>query len=305
MSQNPSPKAVGGLIVALVVMFLLVAFGRNLFVTVPAGHVAVATLFGKVSDAQYPEGLHFPVNPLQKFTFYDVRQDERKEEDVGIPTQDQLITEVDVSVKFRLDRSAVAKMLSETGDSQRVINVHLLPILRSVLREQGKTIKSAQDFFLPETQNKLQTNILSELQAQLQGKGVLVEAVLLRDINLPASVKAIVERKVQTEQEVERQKAELERQKIELQKEVEQAKASRTAAEEEAQKRRTLADAQAYEIQKINEAISTNPAYIKLEALKALQAISKDPAAKVYFMNGDSPMPLPLMMMGETETPKK
>ena len=31
---------------------------------VPAGHVKVATLFGKVQDNVYEEGLHFPVNPL-------------------------------------------------------------------------------------------------------------------------------------------------------------------------------------------------------------------------------------------------
>ena len=46
-------------------------------------------------------------------------------------------------------------------------------------------------------------------------------------------------------------------------------------------------------------AIASNPAYIQLEALKALQHISKEPAAKIYFLNGDSPMPLPLMHMGE------
>ena len=75
--------------------------------------------------------------------------------------------------------------------------------------------------------------------------------------------------------------------------------AERRAAEEEAQKRRIIADAQAYEITQINEAVADNPAYIKLESLNALQAISKDPAAKVYFMNGDSTQPLPLLNIGD------
>ena len=38
---------------------------------------------------------------------------------------------------------------------------------------------------------------------------------------------------------------------------------------------------------------------MKLQALKALEAISKDPAAKVYFINSDSPSPLPLMHLGD------
>ncbi|MEE2874776.1 MAG: prohibitin family protein, partial [Candidatus Latescibacterota bacterium] len=63
--------------------------------------------------------------------------------------------------------------------------------------------------------------------------------------------------------------------------------------------RRLLADARAYEITKINDAIGKNPNYVKLQALEALQAISKDPAAKVYFINGDSPQPLPLMHLGD------
>jgi len=34
--------------------------------------------------------------------------------------------------------------------------------------------------------------------------------------------------------------------------------------------------------------------------LEALKAISKDPASKVYFLNGDSPTPLPLMNLGDS-----
>jgi prohibitin 1 len=84
-----------------------------------------------------------------------------------------------------------------------------------------------------------------------------------------------------------------------LQQHVARAKAGRDAAEEEAARKRILADAQAYEITQINNAISRNPAYIQLQSLEALKAISKDPASKIYFMDGSSPMPLPLMHLGD------
>ena len=58
-------------------------------------------------------------------------------------------------------------------------------------------------------------------------------------------------------------------------------------------------DARAYEIKEINKAIASNPAYIKLQSLEALKAISKDPASKIYFMDGNSPSPLPLMHLGD------
>jgi len=117
-------------------------------------------------------------------------------------------------------------------------------------------------------------------------------------LRLPPFIVKAIEAKKEREQAVARQRAELERYETEQQQKVAAAKAERAAAEQQAEKIQLLADAQAYEIEKINQAIAGNQAYIQLQALQALQAISKDPAAKIYFMNGDSPMPLPLMHMG-------
>jgi regulator of protease activity HflC (stomatin/prohibitin superfamily) len=90
----------------------------------------------------------------------------------------------------------------------------------------------------------------------------------------------------------------LKRFKTEQQQKVALAKAESEAAKEEAAKMMILADAQAYEIEKINTAIGNNPNYVKLQALEALKAIAKEPASKIYFMNGDSPSPLPLLNIG-------
>ncbi len=100
---------------------------------------------------------------------------------------------------------------------------------------------------------------------------------------------------------MEKQKAELERFRTEQQQKIAAAAAEREASEEQAARKRVLADAQAYEIKKLNEAMGSSPVYLKLKALEALQSISKDPAAKLYFLNGDSPDPLPLMHLGERQ----
>ena len=144
----------------------------------------------------------------------------------------------------------------------------------------------------------MQKSLLEVLKDYLIPKGVNVGAVLIRDISLPPFIIKAIESKKEREQEVEKQKAELERFKTEQQQKVALAKAESEAAEEQALKKRVLADAQAYEIEKINSAIGSNPNYVKLQALEALKAISKDPASKIYFMDGDSPSPLPLMNFG-------
>ena len=126
--------------------------------------------------------------------------------------------------------------------------------------------------------------------------------MLIRDISLPPFIIKAIESKKEREQEVEKQKAELEALcKTEQQQKVALAKAENEAATEQAAKMMVLADAQAYEIEKINRAIGNNPNYVKLQALEALKAISKDPASKIYFMNGDSPSPLLLMNIGNNK----
>lgn len=282
----------------VVLLFLLLIFGGSLFKAVPAGHVAVATLFGKVQPEPYTEGLHIPVNPLYNWYMYDTRQKTHKET-ASVPTQDQLQTQLDVSVQYRIRADMAPQILKETGTAVDAINVHLVPKLRSILREQGKSIKRAEDFFQEETQNMLQTSLLDGLRDYLGPKGIYVDAVLIRDINLPRFITKAIEAKKEREQEVEKQKAELERFRTEQQQKIASAVAEREAAEEQAKKQRVLADAQAYEIRKVSEAMGKSPTYVKLKALEALQQIAKDPAAKIYFMNGDSPSPLPLMHMGE------
>lgn len=272
-------------------------FGSSMYQKIPAGYVGVATLFGEVKKVPFEEGLHVPVNPFYEWYFYDVRQKSHLEE-ANVPSQDQLQTKIQVSVQFRLQGENAPKILQETGQAEDVLIVHIVPKLRSLMREQGKTIRRAEDFFLEETQQNMQTSLLEGLKDYLGSKGVSVEAVLIRDISLPPFIIKAIESKKEREQEVEKQKAELERFTTEQQQKVELAKAESEAAKEQALKKRLLADAQAYEIEKINTAIGDNPNYVKLQALEALKAISKDPASKIYFMDGNSPSPLPLMNIG-------
>ncbi|MEM6458141.1 MAG: prohibitin family protein [Planctomycetota bacterium] len=286
----------------VIVLVLLLAGATRCIKIIPAGHVGVATLFGSVVDRPYEAGFHV-VNPLLGWTLYDARQKTHKET-AAVPSQDQLSTDVDVSVQFRIIADLAPSILRETGTAEQAINVHLIPKVRSVLREQGKTIRRAEDFFLEETQQTLQTSLQAELESFLQSKGIDVTDVLIRDIQLPARLIAQIQQKKETEQQAERQKAELIRFETEQQQQVVQAKAQREAAQEEAARRKLIADAQAYEIEKINTAVAQNPAYIQLQSLEALKSISKDPASKVYFLDGDSPAPLPLMNLGENVGPR-
>ena len=284
--------------IAVVVIGLLILVAMNFYKTIPPGRVGVATLFGNVIPEEYTQGLHIPVNPLYRWTLFDARQ-KTHQETANVPSQDQLQTRLDVSVQYQIDGSMAPEILEETGDAEAAVRVHLIPKLRSLLREQGKSIVRAEDFFKEATQTTLQIALTEGLRDFLAPKGIIVTAVLIRDITLPPFIVEAIEKKKEREQAVERERAELERVRTELQQEVARAQAGKEAAAAEAERKRILADATAYEISQINKAIANNPAYIQLQSLEALKAISKDPASKIYFMDGSSPSPLPLLHMGE------
>jgi len=293
-----SPNIQSRFPIVIVVIGILILVGMNFYKTIPPGRVGVATLFGNVQSQVYGQGLHIPVNPLYRWVVFDARQ-QTHAETANVPSQDQLQTKLDVSVQYRIDGAMAPSILQDTGDAVAAVRVHLIPKLRSLLREQGKSIKRAEYFFQEATQATLQLALTEGLKEYLAPKGIIVSAVLIRDIQLPPFIVAAIEKKKEREQAVERERAELERVRTELQQQVARAEAGFQAAEQEAARKRILADAQAYEITQINKAIARNPAYIQLQSLEALKAISKDPASKIYFMDGSSPAPLPLLHLGE------
>lgn len=277
------------------VLFLVMAAPRFVKI-VPPGHVSVSDLFGEINPEPVPSGAHL-VNPLLRWHDFDVRENTHKES-AQVPTRDQLQTKVDISVQWRINPAMAAELFKKVGTRAQAVAVYLVPKVRSMVREQGTTIAKAEDFFLEETRSRLEDTLLAGLVEYMAPLGIDVKAVLIRDINLPAVLTKAIEQKKEREQAVERQKAELERFRTEQLQQVAAADAKRQAAEQEALQIRVLAKARADEIRLINDAIADNPAYIQLQSLETLKAMSKDPAAKLYFMDSNAVQPLPLMHMG-------
>ncbi len=109
-----------------------------------------------------------------------------------MPSQDKLKTSMDISVTFRLDGPRTPQILQETGRLEDVVSKHITPKVRSLLREAGKTVEQSQDFYLDSVQLELQKYMEDGLKEYLEPKGVLVSAVLFRDITLPEVVTTAV-----------------------------------------------------------------------------------------------------------------
>lgn len=230
------------------ILFLLI-FAKQFFLTVKAGHNEVATLFGKINPVPYGEGFHI-VNPLLRFTSFDLRQQTNTWTKVQVPSQDKLKTSMDVSVTFKIDGGRTPVIYQETGRLEDVIVKHITPKVRSLLREAGKTVKQSQDFYLDTVQQQMQIYMEDGLRSYLEPKGVLVQAVLFRDITLPSVVTSAVIQTKERQEQLEREKAQLKIVEQQAQQQVKQAEAKQEAAKSEAKAVRIHADARAYKIEK-------------------------------------------------------
>lgn len=240
-------------IISIIIAVVLVVIAMNSYITVKAGHNKVATLFGNVQTSPYDEGFHI-VNPLLDFTVFDLRQLTYTWDKVQVPSQDKLKTSMDVSVTFRLDGSRTPRILQETGRLEDVVSKHITPKVRSLLREAGKTVAQSQDFYIDSVQQDLQIYMEDGLKSYLEPKGVVVEAVLFRDITLPQVVTSAVIQTKERQEQLEREKAQLKIVEQQAQQQVKQAEAREQAAIADANAKRTQADAEAYRILKEAEA---------------------------------------------------
>lgn len=211
-------RSLGARLVPLVLGVLLLALAFASITSVPSGHVGVLTLFGKVTGEALPEGIHV-VNPLKRNTVLSIRTQEQKEA-AQVPSSEGLIVSLDTSLLFRLDPARAADVFQKIGPGY--VDVVVVPNLRSAIR--AVTGANSANALYASGRNEVQEAIQRELDSVLAPRGITVEDVLLRDVQLPEMLRAAIEQKQQAEQEslrmgfiLEKEAKEAERKRIEAQ----------------------------------------------------------------------------------------
>ena len=208
-------KAPRAIVSILVVVLLLILLWASI-ASVPTGHVGVLTLFGRVTGQVMGEGIHL-VNPLLSNNLLSIRTQEIKET-ASVPSSEGLIMTMDASLLFHLDPDKAAEVFRRLGP--KFASVVVEPTLRSAIREA--TASHLANALYSGEREMVAKQIDEQLKRELLPRGVIVEAILLRDIQLPQSLKASIESKQQAEQEslamsfrLQKEKQEAERKRIE------------------------------------------------------------------------------------------
>src|SRR5438876_11970212 len=200
----------------ILVMVIIVVLAST--TSIPTGNVGVLTLFGRVTGETLPEGIHL-INPLKSVQKLSVQTQSLKES-ANVPSNEGLILALDTSLLFRLDKSKASYVYQTMGEPyvEKVVE----PTLRAAIR--AATSAHSANALYTNARELVQAQIQDELTKELAPRGVIVENVLLRDVQLPAMLKGSIEAKQQAEQDalrmsfiLQKEKQEAERKRIEAQ----------------------------------------------------------------------------------------
>jgi prohibitin 1 len=211
-SGGGNPPAGKGLVRGVGMLILLVfgiVLASSATACVKTGHVGVVSMFGRVTGRTLSEGIHI-VNPLANVTELSIKTQEIKEK-AAVPSKEGLIMGLEASVLYHLDPAKAATVYQQVGPT--FAEVLLVPTFRSAIRAitAGNTAASLYS----DGREGIANQILEDVRRQVTPRGIIVENVLLRDLQLPDSLKHAIEAKQQAQQEAQRMEFVLQREKQE------------------------------------------------------------------------------------------
>ncbi len=249
--------------------FLLVILFFSAVTKVGTGHVGVLSLFGKVSGETLGEGIHL-INPLKTNNELSI-QTQTLKESASVPSSEGLMMSLDTSLIYHLNPDRAAEVFQKIGADYE--NVVVEPTLRSAIREA--TASHTANALYTGEREMVAKQIYDQVTAQLNQRGLTVENVLLRDIQLPATLKAAIEAKQQAEQESLAMN-------FRLQKETQEAQRKRIEA------------AGVRDFQQI-VAQGITPSLLEWKGIEATENLAKSPNSKVVVI-GNNKNGLPLIL---------
>jgi len=246
---------------------------------IDAGEVGVQTLFGKVQSTVLGSGLNI-VNPLvevhpfviktQNYTMSAIRDEGDKVGDdaIRVLSSDGLEVIIDLTVLYRVLPDQAPNIFREIGEDYK--NVVVRPITRTKIRDNAVYYDAVSLYSTKRTE--FYSRIFKDIESDFKKRGLFLEQILIRNINLPTSVKASIESKINAEQEAQKMQ-------FVLQKESQEAERKRIEAQGIADYQRIIAT-------------NLTDKQLEYEQIKANLALANSTNAKVIVIGGNGKMPL-------------
>lgn len=232
------------------------------------GEVGVRRTLGKYNDRPINDGLRF-FNPFVTTVIKVPTQTVNLEVSLSIPSKEGLTILSEVSILYNVQGNRAADVLRQIGpDFERNL---ILPVFRSSVADVSSRF-FAKDMHTGE-RAQIEEQIRILMDKTLNEKGIKVESVLLKSIQLPKSLARAIEEKLEAEQGAQRME-------FVLQQEQREAERKRIQAQ-------GVRDAQNIISQGLNQEL------LQFKAIEAFMELAKSPNTKIVITDGKG---MPLMM---------
>ena len=228
---DPALRAYKSLIKTAGIVVIVIGISIASVVQVEPGQVGVQKLFGKVNDNILESGLNV-INPLVQVVMFDIRTEnytmsgvndegtKQGDDAIRVLSADGLEVIVDITVLYKVIPSQAPRILNEVGTDYR--NVLVRPICRTKIRDNAVYYDAVALFSTK--RDEFQSRIFATIESNFKDRGLMLEQLLVRNITLPASVKATIESKINAEQDaqkmtfvLQKERQEAERKRVEAQ----------------------------------------------------------------------------------------
>ncbi len=271
-NQNPFSKF-SHLLKIFGILIIIIGLLSSMFKQIDAGKVGVQSLYGSVQPDILESGLHL-INPLLDVTDYDIQTQnytmsavhnegqQAGDDAIRVLSNDGLEVVIDLTVLYRIDPQSAPKIFKQIGVnySDKIVR----PITRTRIRDNAVYYDAVALYSTK--RNEFQQRIFKTIEADFKLRGLILEQLLIRNINLPSSVKATIESKINAEQDAQKMQ-------FVLQKEKQEAERKRVEAQ-------GIADYQRI----ISTGLSDKQ--LQYEQIKAQKELAASPNTKIIFMGG-------------------
>lgn len=229
------------------------------------GEVGVKRKLGKYDDRPYMEGLRM-FNPITTTVVKIPVRTENLEVGIRLPSKEGLNIGAEISILYNVIPTQVPNLLRTVG-TEYERNV-ILPVFRSAVADVSSKF-FAKDMHTSQ-RGIIETAIQEQMTKLLDGKGITIEAVLFKSIQLPPNLARAIEEKLQAEQQALRMEFVLQE------------------ARQEAERRRI--EAEGVRDAQLIIAEGLNPQVLQFKSIEAFLQLANSPNTKIIVSDGDMPV---------------
>jgi regulator of protease activity HflC (stomatin/prohibitin superfamily) len=212
IKRSPEPAShYGGIVRSVGIVVVLLGLALASYKVIDPGKVGVQTLFGKVQDEVLPSGLHL-INPLVDITTFSIQTENytmsaksgegqvEGDDAIRVLSSDGLEVTIDLSVLYKVTPARAPYIYQNIGVDY--VDKIVRPVTRTAIRDNAVNYQ-AVDLYSTKRE-EFQFKINKTISDNFAKNGLEVQQILVRNITLPATVRASIESKIQAEQDAQK-----------------------------------------------------------------------------------------------------